>query len=234
MPSNHLILCKPFLLPPSIFPSIRVFSNESVIWIRWPKYWSFSFSISPSNGYSGLISFRIDWFELLAIQGIFKSLLQQHNSKASIILQHSAFFMVQLSHPYMTTEKTTALTILENVHLGGCWKHLLLQNEFKPVKILSFRVRVFGISLYIKVYISEHGFHIYTYIYMYMCKYCLSQQHMKYSLTSTFIVFLSTPDIIFLKHVFCYERCKTSTWLLISLSKWWRMSTFPFVQYLTL
>ena len=110
MPSNHLILCCPLLLPPSIFPSIRVFSSESVLAIRWPKYWSFSFTISPSNEYSGLISFRIDWFDLLAVQGTLKSLLQHHSSKASI-LQHSAFFMVQLSHPYMTTGKTIALTI---------------------------------------------------------------------------------------------------------------------------
>ena len=109
IPSNHLILCRPLLLPPSIFPSIRVFSNESVLHIRWPKYWSFSFSISPSNEYSGLISFRIDWFDLLAVQGTLKSLLQHHSSKASI-LQCSAFFIVQLSHPYMTTGKTTALT----------------------------------------------------------------------------------------------------------------------------
>ena len=109
MPSNHLILCHPLLLLPSIFPSIRVFSNESVIRIRWPKYWSFSFSISPSNEYSGLISFRTDWFELLAVQWILKSLLQHHSSKASI-LQCSAFFIVQLSHPYMTTGKTIALT----------------------------------------------------------------------------------------------------------------------------
>ena len=109
MPSNHLILCHPLLLLPSIFPSIRVFSSESVLLIRWPKHWSFSFSISPSNEYSGLISFRIDWFELLAVQGTLKSLLQHHNSKASI-LWHSAFFIVQLSHPYMTTGKTIALT----------------------------------------------------------------------------------------------------------------------------
>ena len=104
MPSNHLILCCPLLFLPSIFPSIRIFSNESVLPIRCPKYWSFSFSISPSNEYSGLISFRIDWFNLLAVQGTLKSLLQHHSSKASI-LQHSAFFMVQLSHPYMTLEK---------------------------------------------------------------------------------------------------------------------------------
>ena len=108
MPSNHLILCRPLLLPPLIFPSIRVFSNESVLCIRWPKYWSFSLSISPSNEYSGLISFRMDWLDLLAVQGMLKSLLQHHSSKATIF-QHSAFFIVQLSHPYMTTGKTIAL-----------------------------------------------------------------------------------------------------------------------------
>ena len=109
MPSSHLILCHPLLLLPSIFPSIRVFSNESVLCIRWPKYWSFSFSISPSNEYSRLISFRMDGLDLLAVQGTLKSLLQHHSSKASI-LRHSAFFIVQLSHPYTTTGKTTALT----------------------------------------------------------------------------------------------------------------------------
>ena len=109
MPSNHLILCCPLLLPPSIFPSIRVFFSFSVLHIRWPKYCSFSFSISPSKEYSGLISFRMDWLDLLAVQGTLKSLLQHHSSKASI-LWHSAFFMVQLSHPYMTTRKTIALT----------------------------------------------------------------------------------------------------------------------------
>ena len=109
MPSNHFILCHPLLLLPSIFPSIRVFSNDSVLRIRWPKYWSFSFSISPSNEHSGLISFRMDWLDLLAVQGTLKSLLQHHSSKASI-LQHSTFFTVQLSHPYMTTGKTIALT----------------------------------------------------------------------------------------------------------------------------
>ena len=108
MPSNHLILCRPLLLP-SIFPSVRVFSSESVLCIRWPKYWNFRFSISPSNEYSRLISFRMDWLDLLAVQGTLKSLLQHHSSKASI-LQHSAFFTVQLSHPYMTTGKTIALT----------------------------------------------------------------------------------------------------------------------------
>ena len=108
MPCNHLLLCHP-LLPPSIFPSIRVFSNESLLRIRWPKYWSFSFSISPSNEYSGLISFRMDWLELFAVQGSLKSFLHHHSSKASI-LWHSAFFMVQFSYPYMTTGKTIALT----------------------------------------------------------------------------------------------------------------------------
>ena len=109
MPSNHLILCCPLLLLPSIFPSIRVFSNESAFHIRWPKDWSFSFSISPSNGHAGLISFRMDWLNLLAVQGTLKGLLQHHSSKTSI-LWHSAFYIVQLSHPYMTTGKTIALT----------------------------------------------------------------------------------------------------------------------------
>ena len=109
MPSNHLILCHPLLFLPSIFPSISVFSNESALRIRWPKYWSFSFNISPSYEHPGLISFRMDWLNLLAVQGTLKSLLQHHSSKASI-LQHSAFFIVQLSHPYMTTGKTIALT----------------------------------------------------------------------------------------------------------------------------
>ena len=109
MPSNHLILCRPLLLLPSIFPSIRVFPNESALHIKWPKYWSFSFNISPSNEHSGLISFRMVWLDLLAAQGTLKSLLQHHSSKASI-LRCSAFFIVQLSHPYMTTGKTIALT----------------------------------------------------------------------------------------------------------------------------
>ena len=109
MPSNHLILCCPLFLLPSIFPSIRVFSNESALQIRWPKYWSFSFNISPSNEHPGLISFRMDWLDLLAIKGTLKSLLQHHSSKASIFW-YSAFFIVQLSHPYMTTGKTIALT----------------------------------------------------------------------------------------------------------------------------
>ena len=110
MPFNYLILCLPLLLLPSILPSIRVFYNELALRIRWPKYWSFNFSISPSNEYSGLTCFRMGWFDLLAVQGIFKSLLQHHNSKESI-LRHSAFFMVQLSHKYMTTGKTIALNI---------------------------------------------------------------------------------------------------------------------------
>ena len=116
MPSNYLILCRPLLLLPSIFTSISVFSKESALHIRWPKYWSFSFSISPSNEYSGLISFRMDWSDLLAAQGTLKSLLQHHSSKASI-LRHSAFFILQLSHPYMTTGKTIALT-----RDGPCWQ----------------------------------------------------------------------------------------------------------------
>ena len=114
MPSSHLILCRALLLLPPIFPSIRVFSNESVLPIRWPKYWSFSFNISPSSEHLGLISFRMDWLDLLAVQGTLKSLLQHHSSKASI-LRHSAFFTVQLSYPYMTTGKTIDLTRQTNV-----------------------------------------------------------------------------------------------------------------------
>ena len=128
MSSNHLILCCPLLLLPSIFPSIRVFSNESALRIRWSKYWSFSISISPYNEYSGLISFRMDWLDLLAVQGTLKSLLQHHSSKASI-LRHSAFFIVQLSHPYMTTGKTKALTnfhISELFYLNNSGENLYL------------------------------------------------------------------------------------------------------------
>ena len=116
MPSNHLILCRPLLLLPSIFPRIRDFSSESVLCIRWPKYWNFSFSISPSNEYSGLIYFSIDWFDLLVVQGTLKSLLQHHSSKASI-LRLSAFFIVQLSHPYMTTEKNHSFD-----YMDLCWQ----------------------------------------------------------------------------------------------------------------
>ena len=123
MPSNHLILCQPLLLLPSIFPSISVFSNESVLRIRWPKYWSFTFSFSPSNEYSGLISFRMDWLDLLAVQGTLKSLLQHHSSKASIV-QCSPFFIVQLSHPYMTTGKTRALT--RWIFVGKVIPHFLI------------------------------------------------------------------------------------------------------------
>ena len=110
MPSNHLILCCPLLLLPSMFPSIRIFSNKSILHIRWPKYWSFSISISPSNEYSGIISFMIHWFDLLAVQGTLKSLLQHHSSKASVF-QHSAFFIIQLSHPYVTTGQTIVLAL---------------------------------------------------------------------------------------------------------------------------
>ena len=133
MPSNHLILCHPLLFAPSIFPSIRVFSSKSVLCTMWPKYWSFSFSISPSKEYSGLISFRMDWLDLLAVQGTLKSLLQHHSSKASV-LQHSAFFTVQLSHPYMTTGKTIALTRRINI------SHILIYILFQIVpKVCSFK-----------------------------------------------------------------------------------------------
>ena len=124
MPSNHLILCRPLLLLPSIFPSIRVFSNELALCIRWPKYWSFSFNISPTNEQPGLISFRMDWLDLLAVQGTLKSLLQHHNSKASV-LRCSAFFTVQLSHPYMTTGKTIALTR----QVKGSWKKAKMNSQ---------------------------------------------------------------------------------------------------------
>ena len=137
MPSNHLILCRPLLLLPSVFPSISVFSKESVLCIRWPKYWSFSFSISPSNEYSVMISFRSDWLDLLAVQGTLKSLLQHHSSKASI-LQHSAFCVVQLSHPYMTTGKTIIL-IIQN--LVGKVMSLLFNTMFLPL-LLSVSVLV--------------------------------------------------------------------------------------------
>ena len=122
MPSNYLILCSPLLLPPSVFPSIRVFSNESVLLIVWPKYWSFSFSISTSNGYSGLISFRIDWLDLLAIQGILKSILQHHSSKASI-LWHSAFFIIQLSHPNISMNVNFSLLCVQAKNLEDILSH---------------------------------------------------------------------------------------------------------------
>ena len=135
MPSKNLILFRPLLLPPSIFPSIRVFSSESALHIRWPKYWSFSFSISPSNEYSGLISFRIGWLDLLAVQGTLKNLLRHHTSKASV-LQHSAFFIVQLSHPYMTTGKTIALT--RRIFVG---KILSLLFNMLPRLVITFLPR---------------------------------------------------------------------------------------------
>ena len=141
MPSNHLILCRPLLLLPSIFPSIRVFSNESALRIRWPKYWSFSFSISPSNEHPALISFRMDWLDLLAAQGTLNSLLQHHSSKASI-LRHSAFFTVQLSHPYMTTGETIALT--RQTFVGKVVSLLFnMLSRFSSVQSLS-RVRLFA------------------------------------------------------------------------------------------
>ena len=133
MPSNHLILCRPLLLLPSIFPNIRVFSNESALCIRWPKCWSFSFSISPSNEYPGPISLRMDWLDLLAVQGTFKSLLQHHSSKASI-LWHSAFFIVQLSHPYMTTGKTVTLTIRTFVGKVSAFKYAVWFRHNFPSK----------------------------------------------------------------------------------------------------
>ena len=134
MPSNHLILCHPLLFLPSILPSIRVFSNELALHIRWPKYWSFSFNISPSNEYSGLISLRMDWLDLLAVQGTLKSLLQYHSSKASI-LRCSAFVIVQLSHPYMTTGKTISMTVTLSLH--GCKLHHPCLETFKPLTALS-------------------------------------------------------------------------------------------------
>ena len=137
MPSNHLILWRPLLLLPLIFPSIRVFSSELVLCIKWSKYWSFNFNISSSNEYSGLISFRMDWFDLLAVQGTLKSLLQHHSSKASI-LQRSAFLIVQLSHPYMTTGKTIALT-----------RHHCRANQFLPHSYVSVPITYVIIFLYV-------------------------------------------------------------------------------------
>ena len=169
MPSNRLNLCRPLFFLPSIFPSIRVFSKESVLHIRWPKYWRISFSISPSNEYSGLICFRMDWFDLLAVQGTLKSLLQHHSSKASI-LHCSAFFMVQLSHPYMTTGKTIAFTIrnfvgkvmslLFNIAVKVChsffpstkcllisWLQSLCKVILEPKKIKSVTISSFSLSI---------------------------------------------------------------------------------------
>ena len=172
MPSNHLILCRPLLLPPSIFSSIRVFSNESALCIRWRKYWSFSFSISPSNEHSGLISFRIDWLDLLAVQGTLKSLLQHHSLKASV-LWCSAFFIVQLSHPYMTIGKIIALTrwtfvgkvmsLLFNMlsRLVIAFfpaflprsKHLLISWLQSPSAVILY---IYNIYIYMHIYIHTH------------------------------------------------------------------------------
>ena len=146
MPSNHLILCHPFLLRPSTFPSIRVFSNESVLRIRWPKYWSFSFSIRSSNECSGLISFRMDWLDLLTVQGTPKSLLQHYILKASI-LQLSAFFIFQLSHPYMTTGKTTALT---RQTLVGKVMSLLFNMLSRLVITYALYIKLFHIFIWLK------------------------------------------------------------------------------------
>ena len=143
MPSNHLILCHPLLLSPSVFPSIRVFSNESALHIRWPKYWSFSFNISPSREHSGLIYFRMDWLDLLAVQGTLKSLLQHNSSKASI-LWCSDFFIVQLSHPYMNTGKTVALTRWTFV---GKVMSLLFNMLFRLVTVFFLRSNCLFISL---------------------------------------------------------------------------------------
>ena len=137
MPSDHLILCCLLLLPPSIFPSIKVFSNKSVLHSWWPKYWSFSFSISPSNEYSGLISFRMDWLDLLAVQGTLKSLLQHHSSKA-LILWCSAFFIVQPSHPYLTTEETIALSNRDNINLLWHLKQRSLRGPKDKYFLCSF------------------------------------------------------------------------------------------------
>ena len=135
MPSNHLIPCHHFLLLPSVFPSIRVFSSESALRIRWPKYWSFSFTISPSSEYSGLISFRIDWLDLLAVQGTLKSLLQHHNSKAST-LQHPAFFVVQLSHPYMTQKKQKFFLAFVGLFTSLFLLHVLVELSLNKEKII--------------------------------------------------------------------------------------------------
>ena len=139
MPSSHLILCHPLLLLPPIPPSIRVFSNESTLRMRWPKYWSFSFNISPSNEHPGLVSFRMDWLDLLAVQGTLKSLLQHHRSKASI-LRRSAFFTVQLSHPYMTTGKTIALTFRHNEKRAELLRLIWLFMATIPISTTHLRI----------------------------------------------------------------------------------------------
>ena len=148
MPSNHLILCCPLLLPPSIFPSIRVFSNESALCMRWPKYWSFSFSISPSNEHPALISFRMEWLDLLAVQGTLKSLLQHHSSKASI-LQCPPLFIVQLSHPYLTTGKTIALT--RQTFVGKVMSLFFNMLSRLVITLLLLLVITFGICRYCQI-----------------------------------------------------------------------------------
>ena len=184
MLSNHLILCHPLLLPPSIFPSIRVFSKESVLCIRWPKFWSFSFSISPSNECSGLISFRMDWFHLIVVQGTLKSLLQQHSSKASI-LRCSAFFMVQLSHPYMRTGKTIALTI---------WTFILIHSF--SYRFWQFTIRKIG-SLPM-IWVKTIYIYIYIYVYMYVCICCVS--------FNSSWCFFCLDEVIFIKNL-CSHIC---------------------------
>ena len=184
MPSNHLILCHPLLLLPSIFSNIRIFSNESALRIRWPKYWSFSFNISPSSEYSGVISFRMDWLDLLAVQRTLKSLLQHHSSKASI-LQCSAFFMVQLSHPHMTTGETIALTrqtfigkvmsllfnilsrfVIAFLPRSKCllilWLHSPLAVILEPKKLKSVTASAFSASTRVRVYVHHQITELYT------------------------------------------------------------------------
>ena len=160
MPSNHLILCRPLLILPLIFPSIRIYCNDSALRIRWPKYWSFSFSINPSKECSGLISFRIDWFDLLAVQGTLKSLLQHHSSKASI-LQCSVFFMVQLSHPCMTTGKTIALT--RQTFVGKVMSLLFNMLSRFVIAFLPRSKTLYNFMAAVTVYIGYcfHFFHIY-------------------------------------------------------------------------
>ena len=171
MPSNHLILCHPLLLLPSIFPSIRIFSNESDLRIRWPKYWSFSFNISPSNEYPGLISFRMGWLDLLAVQGTIKSLLQHHSSKA-LILQCSAFFIVQLSHPYMTTGKTVALA--RQTYVGKVMSLLLNMHSRLVITFLPRSKKYFS---YIA---SFYHYWSYSFICMISCSFCLQNFFLEY------------------------------------------------------
>ena len=162
MPSNHLILCHPLLLLPSMFPRIRVFSNESVLCIRWPKYWNFSFSISPSNEYSGLISFRMDRLDLLSVQGTLKNLLQHHSSKASV-LQCSGFFIVQLSHPYMTTGKTI---VWSRQAFGGKVISLLFNMLSRLVIAFLSRKICIYIPTHVYWHIYSYMYSVYTYIYI--------------------------------------------------------------------